>query len=115
MVTTGGALELLAADDLNAVLAHQTTNAALANAEPFRQCLGASFVRHWSEDNGERGDEELLLVAQDRADRQKDLPNGDSARADVLNFIERFYDTVRRHSTIGYLSPVEFEKKAGSA
>lgn len=39
----------------------------------------------------------------------------DAARADVFDYIERFYNTVRRHSTIGYLSPVEFEKKAGSA
>jgi putative transposase len=36
----------------------------------------------------------------------------DAARADVFDYIERFYNTVRRHSTIGYLSPVEFEKRA---
>ena len=35
----------------------------------------------------------------------------DEARADVFDYIERFYNTVRRHSTIGYLSPVEFERK----
>jgi putative transposase len=39
----------------------------------------------------------------------------DAARADVFDYIERFYNTVRRHSTIGYLSPVEFEMKAGLA
>ena len=39
----------------------------------------------------------------------------DAARADVFDYIERFYNTVRRHSTIGYLSPAEFEKKAGLA
>ena len=39
----------------------------------------------------------------------------DAARADVFDYIERFYNPVRRHSTIGYLSPVEFEQKAGSA
>jgi len=33
----------------------------------------------------------------------------------VFDYIERFYNAVRRHSTIGYLSPVEFEKKAGLA
>ena len=32
------------------------------------------------------------------------------ARADVFDFIERFYNPTRRHSTIGYVSPVEFEK-----
>jgi putative transposase len=37
------------------------------------------------------------------------------ARADVFDYIERFYNAVRRHSTIGYLSPVEFERKAGLA
>lgn len=37
----------------------------------------------------------------------------DEARADVFDYIERFYNTVRRHSTIGYLSPVEFERKVG--
>ncbi len=37
----------------------------------------------------------------------------DEARADVFDYVERFYNPVRRHSTIGYLSPVEFEKKVG--
>jgi putative transposase len=37
------------------------------------------------------------------------------ARADVFDYIERFYNTIRRHSTIGYLSPVEFERKVALA
>ena len=37
----------------------------------------------------------------------------DEARADVFDDIDRFYNPVRRRSTIGYPSPVEFEKKAG--
>jgi len=37
------------------------------------------------------------------------------ARADVLDYIERFYNAIRYHSTIGYLSPVEFERKVGLA
>ena len=39
----------------------------------------------------------------------------DEARADVFDYIERFYNAKRRHSTIGYLSPMEFEAKAGLA
>lgn len=35
----------------------------------------------------------------------------DDPRAAVFDYIKRFYNTVRRHSTIGYISPVEFEKK----
>ena len=34
----------------------------------------------------------------------------DQARADVFDYIERFYPR-RRHSTIGYISPMEFEAK----
>jgi len=37
------------------------------------------------------------------------------ARADVFDYIESFYNAVRRHSTIGYINPVEFEKKVGLA
>jgi putative transposase len=38
-----------------------------------------------------------------------------AARADVFDYIARFYNTVRGHSTVGYLSPVAFEKKIGLA
>ena len=38
-----------------------------------------------------------------------------NAKADVFDYIERFYDPKRRHSAIGYLSPMEFERKAGLA
>jgi len=36
----------------------------------------------------------------------------DQARADVFDYIERFYNPRRRHSTLGYLSPMEFERQA---
>jgi len=31
----------------------------------------------------------------------------------VFDYIERFYNAVRRYPTIGYISLVEFEKKVG--
>ena len=33
------------------------------------------------------------------------------ARMDVFDFIEGFYNTHRRHSSIGKVSPLEFERK----
>lgn len=33
------------------------------------------------------------------------------AKADVFDYIERFYNSRRRHSTIGYLSPIQFEQQ----
>lgn len=50
----------------------------------------------------------------ERIDR-KVYRSRDEARADVFDYIERFYNPIRRHSTIGYLSPVEFERKVGLA
>jgi putative transposase len=35
----------------------------------------------------------------------------DQARADVFDYIERFYNPRRRHSTLGYVSPVAFEEQ----
>jgi putative transposase len=39
----------------------------------------------------------------------------DEAKADVFDYIKRFYNPKRRHSTIGYPSPMEFERQAGLA
>ena len=39
----------------------------------------------------------------------------DEAKADIFDYIERFYNPKRRHSTLGYLSPMEFEMRAQSA
>ena len=34
-----------------------------------------------------------------------------AAKADVFDYIERFYNGQRRHSTLGYLSPAKFEEQ----
>lgn len=39
----------------------------------------------------------------------------DEAKADVFDYIERFYNPKRRHSTVGYMSPMEFERQTGLA
>jgi putative transposase len=33
------------------------------------------------------------------------------AKADVFDYIERFCNTKRQHSTIGYVSPAQFEEQ----
>ena len=35
----------------------------------------------------------------------------DAARAEVFDYIERFYNPRRRHSTLGYISPVAYEER----
>ncbi len=41
----------------------------------------------------------------------KDCRTRDAAKADVFDYIERFYNLRRRHSTLGYLSPVAYEER----
>lgn len=38
----------------------------------------------------------------------------DEARADVFDYVERFYNPRRRHSTLDYLSPLEYEQQRRS-
>jgi putative transposase len=47
--------------------------------------------------------EKDLLRRQSFATRQQ-------ARTAVFDYIETFYNPIRLHSTLGYLSPVEYEK-----
>src|SRR6201986_5395751 len=46
---------------------------------------------------------------------RKTYRSRDEARADVFDYIECFYNPKRRHSTIGYLSPMVFERQVGLA
>jgi transposase InsO family protein len=39
-------------------------------------------------------------------------PTREEARRDIFAYIEGFYNRTRRHSAIGYISPIEMELKA---
>jgi putative transposase len=43
------------------------------------------------------------------------VARGPALRPRLFDYIERFYNAKRRHSTLGYLSPVEFEKQEALA
>ena len=48
---------------------------------------------------------ELLTAGHPFSTRQE-------ARTAIFEYVEGFYNRARRHSTLGYLSPVEFEERA---
>ncbi len=52
----------------------------------------------------------FATLKRERIKRRK-YRTRDEARADVFDYIERFYNRKRRHGTIGNISPVEFEKR----
>ena len=43
---------------------------------------------------------------------RKTFRTRDEIRAEVFDYVERFYNPIRRHSTLGYVSPIDFEKQA---
>ena len=43
--------------------------------------------------------------------RRRKYRTRDQARADVFDYIERFYNRQRRHSYVGNISPAEFEER----
>jgi hypothetical protein len=62
-----------------------------------------------------------VVAAQDQATRRQACGTGqlvgmghECGRSDVFDYIERFYNPTRRHSTLGYVSPVQVEE-AGKA
>lgn len=46
---------------------------------------------------------------------RKNLSHQERGHSRCFDFIERFFNSTRRHSTIGDVSPVEFERKVGLA
>ena len=46
---------------------------------------------------------------------RKHYTTRDAARADVFDYIERFYNPLRRHSTLGNVSPAKFERATAVA
>jgi putative transposase len=50
----------------------------------------------------------------ERINRQS-YPTRDQARLDIVSYIEGFYNITRRHSTLGYRSPLEFEQASAMA
>ena len=43
--------------------------------------------------------------------KRRIYPSREAARSDVFNYIEMFYNPIRRHGSAGDLSPVEFERR----
>jgi putative transposase len=97
-------------------LLHHSDQGSQYTSEQFRRLMADNGVTCSMSRSGNVWDNAVMesffsTLKIERTDR-KVYHSRDQARADVFDFIERFYNPKRRHSTIGYLSPIEFERRA---
>ena len=97
-------------------LLHHSDQGSQYTSEQFRRLMENNGVTCSMSRSGNVWDNAVMesffsTLKTERTDR-KVYRSRNQARADVFDFIERFYNPKRRHSTIGYLSPIEFERRA---
>jgi len=59
---------------------------------------------------GQRADGELLREPEEGVGHDEDYATREAARASIFESVEAFYNRARRHSTLGYLTPAEYER-----
>ena len=99
-------------------LLHHSDQGSQYTSEDFQRLLSAHGVMCSMSRRGNCWDNAATesffsTLKTERTNRSHYLTR-DAARADVFDYIERFYNPLRRHSTLGYLSPVNYEKLAVS-
>ena len=98
-------------------LLHHSDQGSQYTSEQFRQLMQDNGVTCSMSRSGNVWDnaamESFFSTLKTERIERKVYRSRNQARADVFDFIERFYNPKRRHSTIGYLSPIEFERRAG--
>jgi putative transposase len=95
---------------------HHSDQGSQYTSEDFQQLLKAQGITCSMSRRGECWDnaamESFFSSLKTERTARKVYRTRDEARADVFDYIERFYNPRRRHSKLGYLSPMEFEARA---
>ncbi len=97
-------------------LLHHSDQGSQYTCEQFQKLLADHGIECSMSRLGECHDNAVMesffsRMKDDRVSRRR-YRTRDEARADIFDYIERFYNPKRRHSTLGGLSPVEYEKRA---
>jgi putative transposase len=100
-------------------LLHHSDQGSQYTSEPFQRLLAENGITCSMSRSGNVWDnaamESFISSLKTERTARKTYRTRDEAKADVFDYIERFYNRKRRHSTLGYLSPMEFEMRAQSA
>lgn len=95
---------------------HHSDRGSQYTSEPFQRLLADHGVTCSMSRAGNVWDnaamESFFSSLKTERTAAKTYRTRDQAKADVFDYIERFYNPKRRHSTLGYLSPMEFEMQA---
>ena len=95
---------------------HHSDRGSQYTSEPFQRLLAAHGVICSMSRDGTVWDNAAMksFFSSLKTERTaaKTYRTRAQAKADVFDYIERFYNPKRRHSTLGYLSPMEFEMQA---
>lgn len=96
---------------------HHSDRGSQYTSEQFQRLLGEMGVICSLSRQGNCWDnaamESFFSSMKTERTARKTYRSRDEAKADVFDYIERFYNAKRRHSTIGYVSPIDYEKQAG--
>lgn len=100
-------------------LLHHSDQGSQYTSEPFQRLMADNGVTCSMSRSGNVWDnaaaESFFSSLKIERVRRKVYRTRDQARADVFDYIERFYNPTRRHSTNGYLSPMQYEERAMKA
>jgi len=100
-------------------LLHHSDQGSQYTSDQFQRLMDASGVVCLMSRSGNCWDnaamESFFSSLKTERTARKIYRTRDETKADVFDYIERFYNAKRRHSTIGYLSPVAFKEQAALA
>ena len=95
-------------------LLHHSDQGSQYTSEDFQKLLADQGIECSMSRRGDCWDnaamESFFASLKTERIRKKIYSTRDEARADLFDYIERFYNPRRRHSTLGYVSPDEFER-----
>ena len=101
-----------------AELLHHSDRGSQYSSDQFQQLLAEHGVICSMSRSGNCWDnaamESFFSTMKTERTSRKVYQTRDQARADVFDYIERFYNQRRRHSTLDYLSPLEYEQQRRS-
>jgi len=98
-------------------LIHHTDQGPLYSAYAYRERLNANGLNSSMSAKGNAYDnavaESFFSNLKNELVHHCDFHTREQARAAIFDYIEIFYNRQRRHQTLGYVSPMQFEQRAG--